>query len=676
MDTRIEDRPLEVLLLGPLEVRLDGKPVALPGGRARALLAVLALGAGHAVAVDHLIDLLWGPVPPPTATTALQGLVSGLRKRLEPGERMPTGASSARRAPPQLLLTRHPGYLLAVAPEQVDAHRFRSLVRSATVAAAESRSDLLHEALSLWRGDPLEDVELVGGRLAEAAALEELRLGALEERIDADLAQGRHGALAPEIQALVTEHPYRERLRAQLMLVHYRCGRQRAALEVWHDTRATLVEQVGVEPGPGLRTLHRAVLEHDPALDLAGGSSWKDDTSDHAREQTARAGELLAAAGARVFERHYDAETAAELFAGAELLLPRNHPQHDEVADRVPETYLMLGRHGDADAWLSRALVLNRARGDARREVHLQLERARIQLIRGPDPIPLVELEVVADEALARAGADGDDDLMSQACYVLGLIALRRGDPVRMEELARRAVAAADRSRSPRERLASRWWLALALAEGPTAPERSVVDCEQLVDMGDGPHLGVLTELARLHAVRGALPDAEACMARAEDQVARRPGMLRPAMFVALRRAQVDLLTGHPERSVPHLRRALAAADGLGELEPRTEAAARLARVLAGRGHGPEAAELAHLSCRTAPRESVTSQVLWRVAMAAVRSADGDGEAAERLHDEAVGLVPEEMTLLARDVRLPYVLREREDHPAPATAHGSQQGQR
>jgi DNA-binding SARP family transcriptional activator/tetratricopeptide (TPR) repeat protein len=250
---------VEFRILGPLEVLDDGRPVALPGGRGRALLALLILHAGEVVSADRLIDELWGESPPPTATTALQGLVSALRKRLQPAR-----AGGEARA---VLRTVQPGYVLATDPARVDANLFRRLVEEASGAAAAERSAGLRRALSLWRGPALAEFTYQPFAQREVTALEELRLVAIEERVEADLALG-HGRLVAELEALVAEHPFRERLRGQLMVALYRAGRQAEALAVYRDARRALAEELGIEPGPELRQLEGAILRQDAALDL------------------------------------------------------------------------------------------------------------------------------------------------------------------------------------------------------------------------------------------------------------------------------------------------------------------------------------------------------------------------------------------------------------------------
>jgi DNA-binding SARP family transcriptional activator/class 3 adenylate cyclase len=251
---------VEFRILGPLEVLDVGRPVALPGGRGRALLALLILHAGEVVSADRLIDELWGESPPPTATTALQGLVSTLRKRLQPAR---VGGEAG-----AVLRTVPPGYVLATDPAGVDANLFRRLLEEASGATAAERSARLRQALSLWRGPVLAEFTYQPFAQREITALEELRLVAIEERVEADLALGRHGQLVAELEALVAEHPFREGLRGELMVALYRAGRQAEALGVYRDARQALAEELGIEPGPRLRQLEGAILRQDPALDL------------------------------------------------------------------------------------------------------------------------------------------------------------------------------------------------------------------------------------------------------------------------------------------------------------------------------------------------------------------------------------------------------------------------
>jgi DNA-binding SARP family transcriptional activator/ABC-type transport system substrate-binding protein/streptogramin lyase len=247
---------VEFRLLGPLEVLSDGKPLALGGAKQRALLAILLLHANEVVSRDRLIDELWGESAPDTASHSLDVRVSRLRKAFEPHEP---------------LVTRSGGYVLEVVPEDVDVHRFERLLeegRQANAAGEPGKAlTALESALALWRGGAFADFAYEAFARTEIERLEELRLVAIEERIDAELALGHHDTLVPELEALSSSHPLRERLRGQLMLALYRAGRQAEALRVYGSTRKRLVEELGIEPGQALRDLEQAILRQDPALD-------------------------------------------------------------------------------------------------------------------------------------------------------------------------------------------------------------------------------------------------------------------------------------------------------------------------------------------------------------------------------------------------------------------------
>jgi DNA-binding SARP family transcriptional activator len=246
---------MEFRILGSLEVHDGDRPVALPGPRQRGLLMLLLLNANQVVSSDRLIDELWSHEAPESAAAALQASVSRLRKALGGGS--------------ELLATVAPGYVLRVRPEQLDLQRYEALVAQASAEEPAAAADSLRAALSLWRGPPLAEFAYEPFAATAIGRLEELRLLALEKRIDADLELGRQGDLVPELEVLVSEHPLRERFRAQLMLALYRAGRQAEALEAFQAARRTLVDELGIEPGPALNEVERAILRHDPALDLA-----------------------------------------------------------------------------------------------------------------------------------------------------------------------------------------------------------------------------------------------------------------------------------------------------------------------------------------------------------------------------------------------------------------------
>src|SRR5712692_7579357 len=238
---------MEYRVLGPLEVRDGNDSLPLAGAKQRALLALLLVHANHVLSRDRLIDELWGDHPPETAVQSLQVYVSRLRKLL----------------PEDTLLTRPPGYLLAIELDEVDLHRFERLLAEGHAALAEGdaerASDVLREALELWRGPALAEFAFEPFAQAEIGRLEDLHLSALEERIEADLALGRHADLIGELEALVTDNPHRERLRGQLMLALYRSGRQAEALEAYRQGRQAL-DELGIEPSTALRQLEKAIL--------------------------------------------------------------------------------------------------------------------------------------------------------------------------------------------------------------------------------------------------------------------------------------------------------------------------------------------------------------------------------------------------------------------------------
>ena len=234
---------MEFRVLGPLEVLDDGRLVDVGGAKQRAVLAVLLLQPNRVVSSDELIEAVWGGRPPETAQKALQVYVSQLRKAL----------GSDR------IVTRAPGYELRVDAGELDIERFQALVDTKRPT----------EALALWRGQPLADFAYEAFAQGEIARLGELRLGAVEDRIEAELEAGRGAALTGELETLVREHPLRERLSRQLMLALYRSGRQAEALDAYQRLRRNLVDQLGIEPGPAVRELERRILNHDPTLQPA-----------------------------------------------------------------------------------------------------------------------------------------------------------------------------------------------------------------------------------------------------------------------------------------------------------------------------------------------------------------------------------------------------------------------
>jgi class 3 adenylate cyclase/predicted ATPase len=238
-------------ILGPLEVEGGADHPALRRHKPRALLALLLLHANEVVSTDVLLDGIWGESPPPRAVGSLQNNISHLRKVL--GE--------------DTVVTRPPGYVLRVEPDELDAALFERLVVDAATCAPPEQAERLRSALALWRGPAYADFSFEPFAQNEIRRLEELRLSALEERVGADLMLGRQVELVGELETLVAEQPLRERLRGQLMTALYRAGRQADALDVYRDGRRLLREELGLEPSDELRRLERAILEQDAHLE-------------------------------------------------------------------------------------------------------------------------------------------------------------------------------------------------------------------------------------------------------------------------------------------------------------------------------------------------------------------------------------------------------------------------
>jgi len=313
----------------------------LGGAKQRSLLAILLLHAGETVSGDRLADELWGDAPPEDAATALQQHVSRLRKLLEPHH---------------VVVTRAPGYAVEVADDQLDLRRFERLRddgrRLVEDGRPEEAAEALQAALALWRGRPLADIENERFAVEAIQRLDEAWIEAVELRIDADLALGRHDALVAELRTLVSRHPLRERLRGQLMLALYRAGRQAEALEAYSHARRTLADELGLEPGPELRRLQQAILDQDPSLELRRRDS-------HARTRPRRRRALLVAgaallvvavAAALVFTGD-ESPSSAAMEAGGELVAI------DDASGRI-ERRLPAGRTpawvaaGDARLWV------------------------------------------------------------------------------------------------------------------------------------------------------------------------------------------------------------------------------------------------------------------------------------------------------------------------------------
>jgi DNA-binding SARP family transcriptional activator len=338
---------LEFRILGPLEVSSTQGSLRLGGSKQRALLALLLLNAGRVVPTDTLVDQLWGERPPRTAVTSLQNFVSQLRKLLGP----------------EAVVTKSPGYLLHVERSQIDAFRFEEMLNEARALGAAERSRKLVEALALWRGSALADFTFESFAQSEIRRLEGLHASALEDRIDADLEAGRHNELIGELESLIEAHPLRERLRSQLMLALYRSGRQAESLQLYHETRSALVEELGVEPGRPLQELFARLLRQDPGLEL--GATPESGFADDHLEAVANAfgaGRLVVVLGPGVNTTSADAENGSAT------------PKRDQLTARLAEVFGCPEEHAAELTKVAQYAAITRGVGPLYDELHALLD--------------------------------------------------------------------------------------------------------------------------------------------------------------------------------------------------------------------------------------------------------------------------------------------------------------
>jgi len=368
-------RQIEFRILGPLEAWHEGGEVSLGGPKPRALLAVLLLHPNEVVPADRLIDELWGEDSFEGAAAALRVNVSRLRKAL----------------PHHTVTTRSPGYIIRVEPDELDLHRFERLVDEGRSLLARGlpadASQRLRAALSLWRGPALADFAYESFAQAAIARLEEIRQAAVELRIDADLALGRHDELGGELEALVAEQPLRERLRMYLMTALYRSGRQADALDAYQDARRALVDALGIEPSPALQELERAILRQDASLDVEAPAGAG------ARDRVERS--ILVAI---THETRLDA-----LLAVAEPLV--RHPPRVMILARLVSDATALR---SASAWLEERRSALEARGVVARAAAFTSTDPGVELARLATDLDVELLLADAPDELLAEGAPGE----------------------------------------------------------------------------------------------------------------------------------------------------------------------------------------------------------------------------------------------------------------------------
>jgi WD40 repeat protein/DNA-binding SARP family transcriptional activator len=470
---------MEFRILGPVEALHEGRVVPIRRGKQRALLAVLLLHANETLTTDRLIDELWGERPPGVATKNVQVHVSRLRRAL---------ANGAGNGSDGIVVTRDHGYELRLDPERLDAHRFELLAAEGGGELAAGRAgraaSALDEALSLWRGPALADVAYEPFAQQPTARLEEMRITAFEQLIEAKLALGRHAELVGELEALIAAHPYRERLRAQLMLALYRCDRQADALETYQNARRTLVDELGIEPGERLRELERAVLAQDPALAaappveeldlppeldastlLAGRDAELDWMRDRWRAARGGTGRLLLVTGTRgMGKTRLAAELAREVRRDGDTVVygsgarPPDSVRALLVAARAAPgpTLVVLD---DVDRAGEEGLAATRDLGSAAAPMVVLAtasEPAIAASLRADATLRLAPLDAEGVRAVARLYVGGRDDLdipVEQLAAASGGVPLQLHRAARRwarTETARRLGAAADRAAGER----------------------------------------------------------------------------------------------------------------------------------------------------------------------------------------------------------------------------------
>ena len=483
---------MEVRLLGPVAVVDDDRVLVIRQRRQRALLALLALRSGETVGVDRLVEELWGAEAPKTAVASLQNAVSRLRKLLGVG----------------VLVTREPGYAIDTERTTVDVARFEHLLAEARAARSmqdeQTAADVLREALALWRGPALADLAYEPFAQSEIRRLEELRQTAVEERIDADLARGRHEALVPELEQLVSAEPLREHLHGQLMLALYRSGRQADALAAYRSARGTLVSGLGIEPGPELKQLEQAILRQDASLSLPGTV-------------------VVARAPRMQFRR-----LATILIADAAVVSTSDETLEPETLHRVLGAYAetarsTIARHGGSVDSLSGDTLMATFGAQAADETHaLRAARAALEL----------RLAVkTTNERPARTGARVDLSVgIATGEVVVSRIQGREqfvtGDAVRLAAGLQRAAAAGDVVLCPVARRLLDGATVEPLGELELRGRGTPVEAHRLVELADGSGVSPERDAPLVGRAR------ELRMLRATLRDARKAGSTRSALVL------------------------------------------------------------------------------------------------------------------------------------------------
>ena len=607
---------LEFRVLGPLEVWRTGERVPIPAPKQRALLGLLLLRANSPVPQDELIDQLWGEQTPPTARASLQNQVHALRRILGPEviERQPAG------------------YVAHVGPEQLDLTRFERLVAESRRAQPKERAGKLREALACWRGPALVEFPTEPFAQHEINRLEEERLTALEERIEAELELGVAAELVPELEGLVERHPLRERLWGHLMLALYRAGRQADALATYRRAHHTFDSELGIEPGALLRELQRAILVQDPALD----------------DSERRFGSTLERAAA---------------------VLPAPARDRAESLYEYGVALLRTGERREAMATLRAAERLAAAAGETGIEERARLYVSYLSIwTEGKSPREhLEEAERSAQRFEERGDLEGHWIALRQQSQMLS--ELGRADAAL--HVAERCAALAEQMHDPWRRAQSRITVVMPLTDGPTPIPEAIARCEAELAAAHADYstpFGVLFALSLLYAEAARIDEARELVERAQTE-ARAEGMLLFLLKSMDCAAQVETAAGRRDTAIGHLRSALAIVEPEADRAVGPVVAADLARLLALDGQLEEARRLALTARASASPDFLVNEILWRRALALVSAHTGTVDEAVRLSDEALARVAATDWLLVQGETLEEAATVREVAGDPAGAH-------
>lgn len=590
---------LEFRVLGPLEVRRNGEVIPIPAPKQRALLGVLLLHANEPIAQDELIDLLWGDDAPPSARASLQNQIHAIRRVL--------GAEVVERQPG--------GYVVHVEPGRLDLERFEQLVAEARRSEPRERAARLREALACWRGPALVEFPSEPFAQHEIGRLEEERLSAIGDRIDADLALGLHAEVAGELEGLVERHPLRERLWAQLMLALYRSDRQADAVSTYRRAHRAFADELGIEPGSHLRDLQRAMLAQSPALDQPDyelAPTLERAAPMLAKEPAERVRSLLDYGNAlmRLGENRqaYSTFQAAQRMAAA-------------TGDRVLEERALL-KLSILDCYM-----------------HLQSPRKHLDAARRAEGV----FERFGDKAgLAEAICDQATIFAFSGRCCDGAVA------------ADRALTLAREVGDPWQEATAAGVLAFSLAEGPLPLPEATARCEELVANASADEVPwrARCALAWLYAHAGRAEDARG-LATSVLEAARRDGAIRRLMMALDYATRVELALGDWAAAEEHVRFGyeLLEVDVMPSALSHWESI--LACLVAPSGDVEEARRLAHSArAKASSGDDFYLEVLWRNALALVNAREGRADEAILLSDEAVSRANAGDALLFRAITL------------------------